>query len=480
MTIVCSAGTALAALFVLAQLRFLILMLLPRYNPELPPPLPTAPLVAIQIATYRESAALPLVLKAISELDWPRQSMLVQILDDSPAIEAALTKAVVAQYANEGLPVSYHNRDSRLGFKAGALNLGLAIAAPAEFIAYFDADCRPTREFLRCATAMLSKSDVAAVQARWRYPNADASPLTALQAAAFEYLFRYEYEARGIAGLPVYYLGSSALWRREALVALGGWRFQPFTAEDVDMSNRAAAAGWQVLYHPQVLGEDDALEDVLAFRAQQRRWAQSVLRAGVDAAPGLARLRRGPLTRLLEWSSLAPHATIIVVLLLTVCLSGWTLAGYPPKPVLFWTFSVLMIVSPATLALAAAQAAYHGSGAARRVALLLLAGPFAAATMTSFVFGVSDFLIKNRLEFVATPKAGQVGVIGGRHSAWLHAQIAPLALDVCLAGLFTTSFFVAVFSQIWSAIWPLALMAGAFASSGLICGFALIKRVMAK
>jgi cellulose synthase/poly-beta-1,6-N-acetylglucosamine synthase-like glycosyltransferase len=464
------------ALFLICQLRFALLMLAARRVAPVSAQSDT-PLVAIQVATYREAETIASLLDAIDRLDWPRDRLLVQILDDSPSADAARIDAIVAEHAGRGLPVRCHRRGSREGFKAGALNHGLDIASPAAYIAYFDADCRPDRQFLRRTMPHLANPQVAAVQARWRFPNALASPLTALQAAAFEYLFAYDLPVRANLGLPAYYFGSAAVWRRAVPVALGGWRFKPFTAEDVDMGLRAGNAGWQLAYEAEDLADDDAVEDILAFRTQQRRWAQAVLQAGVSAMRSLPCSTRRPWATLMDWSSFAPHALIPLTVLMTLCLALWVLLQVPPAPAQFWGLSVLMVASPAILALVAAERQLHRSDWLARVLLLLRAGPYLAAAMSSFLLGFVDFLRPDKLEFVATPKAGRAGVIDGRTAKWINAHISPLILDSLFAVLFGAAAVVAWRNAVPSALLPLLLMSAQFLSSALLTGGALLKRV---
>lgn len=465
------------ALFLISQMRFALLMLVARRVPPVSAGQSGTPLVAIQVATYREAETIASLLDAIGRLDWPRDRLLVQILDDSPPADAARIDAVVTEHAGRGLPVRCHRRGSREGFKAGALNHGLDVASPAEYIAYFDADCRPDPQFLRKMMPHLADPQVAAVQARWRFPNALASPLTAMQAAAFECLFAYDLPVRANLGLPAYYFGSAAVWRRAVPVALGGWHFKPFTAEDVDMGLRAGNAGWRLAYEAEDLADDDALEDMLAFRTQQRRWAQAVLQAGVSGLRSLPSSVRRPWATLIDWSSFAPHALIPLTVLVTLCLALWVLMQVPPAPALFWGLSALMVASPATLALVVAQRRLHRRDWGARVLLLLRAGPYLAAAMSSFLLGLVDFLRPDKLEFVATPKAGRAGVIDGRTAKWIKAHIAPPILDAGFAFLFGAAAVVAWRNAVPSALFSLLLMSAQFLASALLTGGALLKRV---
>lgn len=463
-------------LFLLCQLRFVVLMCVSRQRPASPLGDLDSPFIAIQIATYRESLVLSALLDAIAQLDWPREKLMVQILDDSPGEEALRIDAIVAEHAARNLPVSCHRRGSREGFKAGALNHGLQIAGRADYIAYFDADCRPDAHFLRRVMPYFVDTQVGAVQARWRFPNATSSPLTALQAAAFEYLFAYDYPIRSRLGLQAYYLGSAAVWRRAVPIALGGWHFRPFTAEDVDMGLRASSAGWKIAYQAEILAEDDAVEDILAFRAQQRRWAQTVLRAGLTAMPSLPCSRQRPLATLMDLTSFAPHALVPLTPLLTSCLALWVLWRIPAATNFFWCFTALMAISPATVALGLAQKILHPCEWRTRVDLLLRAGPYAAATMSSFLFGFLDFLCPEKLEFVATPKAGRTGVIGGQKMAWLRAHVGPIALDGGFGVLFGAAAAMATYDGAMSALLPLIQMSILFLASGTLTAIALLQR----
>jgi|GEM_PF-2351085 len=459
----------LIGLFVLAQFRFALLILAVRRVRAAPvPPSADLPMVAIQVATYREARILPSLLKSIHALEWPLDRLVVQILDDSSGADAEATQAAIAGNSKPGLAIEYLNRGHRSGYKAGALNHGIAAARGVDFIAYFDADCRPRPQFLLRTTGALAQPDVAAVQARWEFPNALASPLTALQAAAFEYLFRYEYETRSQLGLPAYYLGSAAVWKRQVIEDLGGWKEEPLTAEDVDIGYRAAAAGWRIVWEPDALADDDALEDLLAFRAQQRRWTRAVLQASFDAVPGVRGRKRTPWASLMEWTTIVPHSTILLTLLLGLAMSIGRAGTDRRSHYAEWLLTGLFIAPPAVIALILAVRGYHPGDWRRRVKLLALAGPYAAATMTSFLFGIWDFLSRRKVEFVATPKAGQVAVLKGSPKSWLKAQLPPLAFDWASSALLVAATVSSCLSGDWSRVVPTFILALAYGPNAVL------------
>jgi cellulose synthase/poly-beta-1,6-N-acetylglucosamine synthase-like glycosyltransferase len=429
------------------------------------------PVVAVQVAVYREAPALPVLFESLRQLNWPVDRLRIQVLDDSTGDDATSTREIVELHAASGMPVTYHNRGSRSGFKAGALNYGMIVAGDAQLIAYFDADCLPRPYFLERLVPRVLTPGVAAVQARWEYPNDQHNPLTAVQAAAFEALFTWECALRARLGLPVYYLGTNAIWRLDVLAELGGWREQPFTAEDVDMGCRAAALGFDVSYEPEVLAENDAIEDLLAFRAQQRRWTRAVGRAALDAIKGLHGVRRSFFATLTDWTSLMPHATIPLTLLLSVAIALDVLLGGIPSGALeatLWVASALFVFPPAGVALLLAVRKSHPGNWILRWFLLLRAGPVAAATMTSFIFGLADLAFSIPTEFVVTPKAGQHATIANSSEKWLRSFTIPIAVDAAIFILLLSGFVHSIAAARSESAVPLGIMTWAYGRSMLL------------
>lgn len=481
---ICMLGYAivlLVAVNLIAQLRFLILCVVMRFiraREIVPAETVDKPRVAIQIATYREALVLPRLLKSILELDWPGDRMTIQILDDSVGADAVAIRKTVEEFGSSGVHIEYLNRESRSGFKAGALNYGLEAARDIDLIAYFDSDCRPRRDFLKRIVPQFQDVNVAGVQARWEYPNATVSPLTMAQQAAFEYLFRYEYGVRHLLESPVFYLGSAAVWRRQAMEQLGGWQISRFTAEDVDLGCRAGNAGWKVLYEPTVLAEDDALEEILAFRAQQRRWARAVSQAGLDAANGLLNAPRSLLARLVDITGLLPHATIPITLITALLIACETMLGSPQSPLLSyseWAFALFVVMPPSIVAMLLANRYFHPRQWTSHMRLLALAGPIAAATMTSFIFGFVDLLRPKRAEFIATPKAGQVPVAKESRWRWLSMHYTPLIFDGVIMVVLLVGAGLALRRGLLNAAIPTAVLGAAYAGS-LIQSIAAIRR----
>lgn len=464
----------LVAFLAIVQLRFVILGLVLKLagDPEPSSPVRSAqiPKIAIQVAAYREAPALPKLLTAIGGLDWPSEFLLIQVLDDSMGQDAKATQAVTEEFAGRGVPVQYLNRHSRDGFKAGALNHGLAFAGDAELIAYFDADCRPRSDFLTRIVPKFSDPHVAAVQGRWEYPNGPSSPLTTLQQAAFEYLFRYEYGIRSRLGSPVYYLGSAAVWRRRALEELGGWKVFPLTAEDVDMGCRAGNNGWKLLYEPGVVADNDAIEEILAFRAQQRRWAFAVSQAGLDASIGVTAAPWGIWARILDLTAFLPHSAIPLTLLIGLLVAIQSILYAELGHLLnvtLWIFTWFVIAPPAVIVIILAMRYFHPQCWRAQVKRLLAAGPVIAAAMTSFIFGLAELARGKRIEFISTPKAGQVAVVSESKQRWLSLLYGPVVFDILSATLLLTGAGFAMSRGALQAAIPTTCVGAAFIASAV-------------
>ncbi len=231
------------------------------------------PRVAVQLPIYNEQHVVERLIDAAAGLDYPRDRLEIQVLDDSTDETTALAAARVAQHRAAGINVQLIRRPDRTGFKAGALAWGTA-QTDAEFLVVFDADFRPRPDWLRrTIPALLARPDAGMAQTRWSHLNDDYSTLTHIQALALDGHFVVEQTARSRAGLLINFNGSGGVWRRACIEAAGGWQADTMT-EDMDLSYRAQLAGWRTLYLPDVDAPAELPAQVEAFKRQQARWAQ--------------------------------------------------------------------------------------------------------------------------------------------------------------------------------------------------------------
>jgi hypothetical protein len=112
-----------------------------------PTPFASLPRVTIQLPLYNERLVVERLLVEVVKIHYPRELLDIQILDDSTDDTHPFTERLVAEYKAAGHPMEYIHRTNRHGFKAGALEAGLAVAK-GEFVAVFDADFVIPPDFL--------------------------------------------------------------------------------------------------------------------------------------------------------------------------------------------------------------------------------------------------------------------------------------------------------------------------------------------
>ena len=231
------------------------------------------PRVLVQIPVYNEPLVIDRVLAAAGRLDWPKDRLSIQLLDDSTDITPDIATHAVARLRKEGIDALHVRRDDRTGFKAGALAAGLELN-DAPFVAVFDADFVPPPDWLRGAmAALLAEPRAAFVQTRIEWGNGDRNWLTRAQRLMQDAHFAVEQDVRARRGVPFQFNGTGGIWRREAVEQAGGWSHDTLS-EDLDLVMRTALQGWHgvFLMEPHVVGELPArLED---FGAQQSRWSK--------------------------------------------------------------------------------------------------------------------------------------------------------------------------------------------------------------
>lgn len=261
-----------------------------RYRQNVPaePPVPAEwPKVTIQLPLYNEKYVVERLLEAVAKIDYPRDRLEIQVLDDSTDDTTEAARNAVGKLAAEGVPVTLLHREHRTGYKAGALAAGLE-QATGEFLAVFDADFLPPRDFLRRTIPHFTDEAVGMVQARWTFLNRHYSLLTRVQAMLLDAHFVLEHGARSRAGLFFNFNGTAGVWRRRTIAEAGGWEHDTLT-EDTDLSYRAQLCGWRFLYLPQVECPSELPVDINAFKAQQARWTKGLLQTARKMLPRIVR-----------------------------------------------------------------------------------------------------------------------------------------------------------------------------------------------
>jgi cellulose synthase/poly-beta-1,6-N-acetylglucosamine synthase-like glycosyltransferase len=231
------------------------------------------------------------LIDAVCRLDYPAGRLEIQVLDDSTDETTEIVARIVDGYRAKGVDINLLHRVDRAGFKAGALEAGLA-QARGELLAIFDADFVPTPDFLlRSVPHFQADPKLGLVQGRWDHINRSYSLLTRVEAILLDGHFMIEHSARNRSGRFFNFNGTAGIWRREAIESSGGWEHDTLT-EDLDLSFRAQLQGWKFLYLPGLKVPSELPVDVNGFKSQQYRWAKGAVQTGRKL---LGRVVRAPL-----------------------------------------------------------------------------------------------------------------------------------------------------------------------------------------
>jgi cellulose synthase/poly-beta-1,6-N-acetylglucosamine synthase-like glycosyltransferase len=233
------------------------------------------PVVTVQLPIFNERYVSRRLVEAVCKLDYPRDRMQIQVLDDSTDDTQAILSETVQEYANKGFWIEYIHRVNRSGFKAGALQDAMPLVQ-GNYVAIFDADFIPSANWLKDTIRHYVESPdakVAVVQTRWGHINSEYSLLTKLQSAGIDGHFAIEQQARCNNDYFLNFNGTAGIWNRQAIVDAGGWHADTL-AEDMDLSYRAQLKGWKVVYDNDIVAPAELPVAMLAFKLQQFRWAK--------------------------------------------------------------------------------------------------------------------------------------------------------------------------------------------------------------
>jgi cellulose synthase/poly-beta-1,6-N-acetylglucosamine synthase-like glycosyltransferase len=228
------------------------------------------PFVTIQLPIFNERYVVERLIDNIVLLEYPREKLEIQVLDDSTDDSVVLTASIVNKYAAQGIDIKHIQRTNRVGFKAGALKEGLAIAK-GEFIAIFDADFLPKSDWLQKTIPHFSSKNIGVVQTRWSHINRDYSILTKIQAFALDAHFTLEQTGRNSQQHCINFNGTAGVWRKECIIDAGNWESDTLT-EDLDLSYRAQLKKWKFIYLEDVETPAELPAVMSAARSQQFRW----------------------------------------------------------------------------------------------------------------------------------------------------------------------------------------------------------------
>jgi cellulose synthase/poly-beta-1,6-N-acetylglucosamine synthase-like glycosyltransferase len=413
------------------------------------PPLVKTPVVTVQLPIYNELYVVERLIDATCSLDYPKELLEIQLLDDSTDETVDVVARAAARYRDLGYDIHHIRRGTRAGYKAGALQYGLE-RARGEFIAIFDADFVPRPEFLRKTLPYFFNDDrIGLVQTRWEHLNSDYSLLTRTQALALDGHFIMEQNVRNKVGYFINFNGTGGIWRKSCIEDAGNWHADTLT-EDLDLSYRAQLKGWKFKFLNDVTSPAELPAEVNALKSQQFRWTKGAIETARKILPEI-------------WKSNLPFRTKIhstFHLTNNLVFPFILLAGVLNVPLVFikqqgghelyfglMSVFVLAFIGSFLFYLFSQKAVYPDWR--RRLLLfpLFMAGSMGFAVNNSRA--VVEALFRRKSEFVRTPKFRIVG----KTDSWLEKKYVPVKISgtvivelllalYCLFGLISSLYYM--------------------------------------
>ena len=238
----------------------------------------TWPVVTVQLPIFNERYVVDRLIDRICQLDYPKDRLEIQVLDDSTDDTVEMSRKKVNEYRAKGFDISLHHRTDRTGYKAGALKAATRVAK-GEFIAIFDADFLPRLDFLRRTVPHFQDEKVGVVQTRWEHINEEYSIITRLQALQLNVHFTVEQKGRQAGDYLLQFNGTAGVWRRQTIEDAGGWEADTLT-EDLDLSIRAQLKGWKIEYLEKMGSPAELPAEMNGLKSQQYRW----MKGGAETA----------------------------------------------------------------------------------------------------------------------------------------------------------------------------------------------------
>lgn len=278
----------LITVFVYASHRYYMVYLYYRHQkdkPVLRNKFDKLPRVTVQLPVYNEMYVVRRLIAASCDIDYPRELLDIQVLDDSTDETKEITRSCVEEFRAKGFDISCIYRENREGYKGGALENGLKYAK-GEFVVVFDADFVPQRDILKKTIHFFADKSIGMVQTRWSYLNRDYSFITKIQAIMLDGHFVIEHTARNWSGRFFNFNGTAGVWRKEAISSAGGWQNDTLT-EDLDLSYRSQLKGWKFIFLKDELTPSEIPVEINGFKSQQHRWAKGSIQTAKKILPAI-------------------------------------------------------------------------------------------------------------------------------------------------------------------------------------------------
>ena len=417
------------------------------------------PLITVQLPIYNEQLVVSRLVKAVAELDYPKELLEIQILDDSTDETRQICEAEAAQLRARGFDVTLLHRTDRTGFKAGALEKGMAVAK-GDYIFILDADFVPKPNVLHEMVHYFTDGNIGMIQTRWGHLNRDFSVLTKAQALFLDGHLVVEQVARSRSGRFFNFNGTAGIWRKQTIIDAGGWQHDTLT-EDLDLSYRAQMKGWKFIFLKDVISPAELPVDVSGFKSQQFRWTKGSIQT---CRKILGPVWRSDIPLLLKIEATvhlgANYAYFLLFLMFFLVFPGagaeFTMGGYRG-----WLFDLPIFLfttgSVGAFYLSSQIAAYPKTGWKNIVYLPVLLGLGIGMSLSNGK-GVIEAMLGQESAFIRTPKYG-IEKKGQRwqRAAGVSAKKGLLGLEILLAVYFTSLVIFGILNNYWSSL-PFLIM----------------------
>jgi len=446
--------------------RYVILYLFLKHRNRQPQPLSTfeeLPRVTVQLPIFNEMYVVERLLDSVAALQYPRELLQVQVLDDSTDETTAIAQKRVDALRAAGLRIELIHRTDRTGFKAGALSNGLT-TCEGEFILILDADFVPAPDMLLKTIHYFTDPKVGMIQTRWGHLNRTYSLLTRVQAMFLDGHLLLEQTARSRSGRFFNFNGTAGLWRRTCIDQAGGWQHDTLT-EDLDLSYRAQLKGWRFVFLPDLVTPAELPVDMNGFKSQQHRWTKGSIQTCRKLLPAVWRADLPLLLKLEATAHLTSNYAYLLLLFLCLLLhpatggiSHGTWHGALLDIAIFFSAS-----APAAVFYIYCQRVLHPHSWLKEILLLPALLALGIGLAVNNARAVVEAMIGHKSEFTRTPKYG----IERKTQSWKQAQYVPLKsvlpfVELAFAGYFTYFLVFAVLHGQWLSIPFLVLFQAGF------------------
>jgi len=449
--------------------RYCIIYLYFKHRKTAPKPLTefkVLPRITVQLPIFNELYVVERLLRSVAEIDYPKELLQIQVLDDSTDETEALARTGVGNLKAQGFDAEFIHRTDRTGFKAGALENGLKTCS-GEFVLILDADFVPPRNLLRQTIQFFTDPKIGMIQSRWGHLNGDYSLLTRIQAMFLDGHLMLEQTARSRSGRFFNFNGTAGLWRRSCVEEAGGWQHDTLT-EDLDLSYRAQLKGWKFVFLNDLVTPAELPVDMNGFRSQQHRWTKGSIQTCKKILAAVWRSSLPLYVKVEATAHLTSNFAYLLLVFLCILLHGasressvlWS--GYG-RTFLF-DVPVFMLASvSAAVFYAVAQREIHPKTWMGKIVYLPVLLALGIGMSINNARAVLEALFNHQSEFTRTPKYG----IERKNQKWNVKRYSPLKslaplLEVGFAIYFTWFLVEAAMAGQWFSVPFIALFQGGF------------------